>query len=169
MCPPAKVNGVWPFNDAWLRTSVVVGQTPGATQRCLKPGFSERIRNSRRTGGAPDLLRLSGRTLDSSPDHERHRIAVRHGPLAATGHQGGRLPHQGPTDGLQVARHGPAAVAATQCRTPAAARAGWCGLHRRSAAGTKHRGGSEGSRLITLIADPQLLTISPSGPVLPPV
>ena len=52
------------------------------------------------------------------------------------------------------------AVAATQCRTPAAARAGWCGLHRRSAAGTKHRGGSEGSRLITLIADPQLLAIS---------
>ena len=50
MCPPAKVNGVWPFNDAWLRTSVVVGQTPGATQRCLNPGFSERIRNSRRTG-----------------------------------------------------------------------------------------------------------------------
>ena len=49
MCPPAKVNGVWPFNDAWLRTSVVVGQTSGATQRCLNPGFSERIRNSRRT------------------------------------------------------------------------------------------------------------------------
>ena len=108
------------------------------------------------------FLRLSGRTLDSSPDHERHRIAVRHGPLAATGHQGGRLPHQGPTDGLQVARHGPAAVAATQCRTPAAARTGWCDLHRRSAAETKHRGGSEGSRLITLIADPQLLTISPA-------
>ena len=34
---------------------VVVGQTPGATQRCLNPGFSERIRNSRRTaGGGPD-------------------------------------------------------------------------------------------------------------------
>ena len=32
MWPPAKVNGVWPFNDAWLRTSFVVGQTPGATQ-----------------------------------------------------------------------------------------------------------------------------------------
>ena len=29
---------------------VVVGQTPGATQRCLNPGFSERIGNSRRTG-----------------------------------------------------------------------------------------------------------------------
>ena len=27
------------------------GQTPGATQRCLNPGFSERIWNSRRTGG----------------------------------------------------------------------------------------------------------------------
>ena len=22
MCPPAKINGVWPFNDAWLRTSL---------------------------------------------------------------------------------------------------------------------------------------------------
>ena len=22
MCPPTKVNGVWPFNDAWLRTSL---------------------------------------------------------------------------------------------------------------------------------------------------
>ena len=47
MCPPAKVNGVWPFNDAWLRTSIVVGQTPSATQRYLNPGFGERIRNSR--------------------------------------------------------------------------------------------------------------------------
>ena len=51
MCPPAKVNGVWPFNDPRLRTSFVVGQTPGATQRCLNPGCSERIGNSRRTGG----------------------------------------------------------------------------------------------------------------------
>ena len=31
---------------------VVVGQTPGATQRCLNSGFSERIGNSRRTGSA---------------------------------------------------------------------------------------------------------------------
>ena len=22
MCPSAKVNGAWPFNDAWLRTSL---------------------------------------------------------------------------------------------------------------------------------------------------
>ena len=29
---------------------VVGGQTPSATQRCLNPGFSERIGNSRRTG-----------------------------------------------------------------------------------------------------------------------
>ena len=28
----------------------LVGQTSGATQRCLNPGFSERIGNSRRTG-----------------------------------------------------------------------------------------------------------------------
>ena len=139
--------------------------TPRHLRRGVRGEVSESGRVSGdRPGGAPDFLRLSGRPLDSSPDHERHRIAVRHGPLAATGHQGGRLSHQGPTDGLQVARHGPAAVAATQCRTPAAARAGWCGLHRRSAAGTKHRGRSEGSRLITLIADPQLLAISPSMP-----
>ena len=31
---------------------VVGGQTPGATQRCLNPGFSERIGNSRRTPSA---------------------------------------------------------------------------------------------------------------------
>ena len=31
------------------------GQTPGATQRCLNPGFSERIENSRRTGGTATL------------------------------------------------------------------------------------------------------------------
>ncbi len=30
-----------------------VGQTSGATQHCLNPGFSERIGNSRRTGGGP--------------------------------------------------------------------------------------------------------------------
>ena len=30
MCPPTKVDGVWPFNDAWLRTSLLVG--PGSRQ-----------------------------------------------------------------------------------------------------------------------------------------
>ena len=38
----AKVNGVWPFNDAWLRTSLEEARRQ-ATQRCLKPGCSERI------------------------------------------------------------------------------------------------------------------------------
>ena len=104
--------------------------------------------------------RCSAITARTPPGPHSVAVMKRIGNSRRTGHQGGRLSHQGPTDGLQVARHGPAAVAATQCRTPAAARAGWCGLHRRSAAGTKHRGGSEGSRLITLIADPQLLTIS---------
>ena len=33
-----------------------VGHTSGATQRCLNLGFSERIGNSRRTGGARDRL-----------------------------------------------------------------------------------------------------------------
>ena len=66
------------------------------TPRHLRRGVRGEVSESGRVpgdrpGGAPDLLRLSGRPLDSSPDHERHRIAVRHGPLAATGHQGGRL------------------------------------------------------------------------------
>ena len=58
--------------DAWLRTSVVVGQTPGATQRCLDPGFSERIGNSRRTPsrggghGATPTVRWSS-TATASP------------------------------------------------------------------------------------------------------
>ena len=85
---------------------------------------------------------------------------VRHGPIEATGHQGSRLPHQGAADGVQAARHGSASMAPTQWRPPPAAGAGWGRLRRWSAEGTKHRGGSEGSRLITLIADPQLLTIS---------
>ena len=29
MWPPAKVDGVWPFNDAWLRTLVVGGLEVG--------------------------------------------------------------------------------------------------------------------------------------------
>ena len=75
--------------------------TPRPLRRGVRGEVSESGRVAGdRPGGAPDLLRLSGRTLDSSPDHERHRIAVRHGPIAATGHQGGRLPHQGPTDWL---------------------------------------------------------------------
>ena len=35
-----------------------VGQPSAATQRCLKPGFSERIGNSRRTGDRPKPLKL---------------------------------------------------------------------------------------------------------------
>ena len=164
MCPPAKVNGVWPFNDAWLRTSLeearrqaprnvasildsarelgirdaqavrasgdaevrgtdVVparpwpdggggaasgappnwssviavdapgkrrircvpwtrtasvapgGQTPGATQRCLKPGCSERIGNSRRTGVSTitgtETRRRTGSRRSAPPESER--------------------------------------------------------------------------------------------------
>ena len=36
---------------------VVGGQTPGATQRCLKPGCSESIGNSRRTGVGEEKAR----------------------------------------------------------------------------------------------------------------
>ena len=46
---------------------VVVGQTPGATQRCLNLGCSERIGNSRRTGSHSRGLsrgRMSGRPIN---------------------------------------------------------------------------------------------------------
>ena len=78
--------------------------------------------------GAPDLLRLSGRTLDSSPDHETS--SNRRSPRSACGNgstKGAGSRTKGLLMAYKVARHGPAAVAATQCRTPAAARAGWCG------------------------------------------
>ena len=53
-------------------------------------------------------------------------------------------------------------VAAPQRRSPAAVGPGRRRLHRRSAEGTEQRRGSEGGRLITWAADPQLLTISPT-------
>ena len=99
--------------------------------------------------------------LDTRTHHERDRIAVRDGPVTATGHQGRRLPYEGPTDGLQAARDGAASVAAPQQRAFAAARPCRRAVHRWSAEGTRHQGeGSEGGRLITPTADPQLLTIT---------
>ena len=54
-------------------------------------------------------------------------------------------------------------VAAPQRRSPAAVGPGRRRLHRRSAEGTEQQRGSEGGRLITWAADPQLLTISPTN------
>ena len=48
-----------------------VGQTSGATQRCLNPGFSERIGNSRRTGG---YCHLCGKRLYVDEWHIDHIV-----------------------------------------------------------------------------------------------
>ena len=47
----------------WTRTASVApgGQTPGATQRCLNPGFSERIGNSRRRAQHDGVCPRNGR------------------------------------------------------------------------------------------------------------
>ena len=50
----------------WVAMPFRVGQTSGATQRCLNPGFSEKIGNSRRTGldhGNPKLVRACVKRL----------------------------------------------------------------------------------------------------------
>ena len=86
-----------------------------------------------RPGGVADVLCLPSGALDPPPHDERDRIAVRHGPIEATGHQGSRLPHQGAADGVQAARHGSASMAPTQWRPPPAAGAGWGRLRRWSA------------------------------------
>ena len=67
---------------------------------------------------------------------------------------------EGPTDGLQAARDGAATVASPQQRTPASTGSRRRDVRRWGSARTQNGGGSEGGRLITRIADPQLLTLS---------
>ena len=56
------------------------GQTPGATQRCLNPGFSERIGNSRRTGRSSRLV-MGGDRLLPTPHPAGCRRRRRPGPV----------------------------------------------------------------------------------------
>ena len=51
MWPPTKVDGVWPFNDAWLRTSLSEARRQAPRNVASILDFSERIENSRRTAG----------------------------------------------------------------------------------------------------------------------
>ena len=83
-----------------------VGQTSGATQRCLNPEFSERIGNSRRTGarldGAPGAHRAPARAAstdcagvcDRTRQHDRGEeaadVKADGGPLAAAVYRQGR-------------------------------------------------------------------------------
>ena len=101
----------------WRRDSV--GQTSGATQRGLNPGFSEKIGNSRRTRGSPQAWR-------TRPAHRQahRRPTARAPPAAATsahlprkaahtatggasGRTRSRAPVMGPDVGLRGARRRP--------------------------------------------------------------
>ena len=57
------------------------GQTPGATQRCLNLGFSERIGNSRRTGGvarrSASHVRYDSGDTPSIAAHDRLQLPQR--------------------------------------------------------------------------------------------
>ena len=64
MCPPAKGNGVWPFNDAWLRTSLEEArrQAPRNGASILDSARELRIRDAQEDvagGAAPTLNYLS--------------------------------------------------------------------------------------------------------------
>ena len=53
MCPSAKVNGVWPFNDAWLRTSLEEArrQAPRNVASILDSARELGIRDAQVPGG----------------------------------------------------------------------------------------------------------------------
>ena len=53
MWPPAKVDGVWPFNDAWLRTSLEEArrQTPRNVASILDSARELGIRDAQRESG----------------------------------------------------------------------------------------------------------------------
>jgi transposase-like protein len=89
--------------------------------------------------GAPgDLLQLPGRTLEAPAHHQRDRVAVCHRAAARAGDQGRRFKNQGAADGLQAARHDPAALAAPRWRSSVAA-----GARRREVRGWSWRGSTE--------------------------
>ena len=57
MWPPAKVDGVWPFNDAWLRTSLSEAWKLAGFPRT--PGLWVATNALPRTGGHPFYQRLN--------------------------------------------------------------------------------------------------------------
>ena len=67
MSPPPPLPGVCRGHDGQVKQGEQeglhardsVGQTSGATQRCLKPGCSQRIGNSRRSGGTANFCASS--------------------------------------------------------------------------------------------------------------
>jgi putative transposase len=99
--------------DDVLRTAVGLR----GRQNALRSGISGQISQgggvAHRPLGAPrQLLRLPGGALEAPAHHQRNRVAVRHRALARARDQGRGLEDQGTVDGVQAARHGPAAMAA---------------------------------------------------------
>ena len=96
MCPPVKVNGVWPFNDAWLRTSLEEArrQAPRNVASILDSARELRIRDGQVSEGKgdsnPDGLAVAGvqvwsnlggcdvlgaRALRALAERKRHAVA----------------------------------------------------------------------------------------------
>ena len=70
MCPLAKGNGVWPFNDAWLRTSLEEArrQAPRNGASILDSARELRIRDAQGVGGRDVRFRMrAGRPEASDP------------------------------------------------------------------------------------------------------
>ena len=53
--PPAKVDGVWPFNDAWLRTSLEEARRQAPRNVASILDSARRIENSRRTRDTTEI------------------------------------------------------------------------------------------------------------------
>ena len=88
----------------------------------FRGGVSAQVRQGGRIadcqlGAAGYLLRLSRRALEAPAHHQCHRVAVRHRAAARARDQGRRFQNQGPADGVQATRHGPASLAAPRWRS----------------------------------------------------
>src|SRR5216683_450677 len=106
--------------------------------------------------GAPGyFLRLPRRALEALAYDQCDRVAVRHRALARARDQGRRFKNQGTADGVQVARHGAASLAAPRWRSAIAAGScrrevrGWSSPGSTEKLYSLKRRPTEGSRLIT--------------------
>jgi hypothetical protein len=83
----------------------------------------------RRPRRVVDVLRLPGRALEASANHQR-RVDVRDRAAAATHHHGARLPRRGTRDCLQAARRRPSPLAPRQRPRVRRTRPRWRDAHR---------------------------------------
>src|SRR5262249_3746313 len=73
--------------------------------------------------------------IEASPHVQRDRVPVRDCAVVPARHEGRRVAHEGPLDGLQAPGYGATPVATARWRTPPAARPGRYRLRGRGAAG----------------------------------